>query len=380
MAAKNSTWDDWVNEACQIPVALFETIIRQHGVQNESREVQIKVVAAHLKRLHDEDYLRKEVALLKIDSEPLLEGVEELAFNSLAFVLWAMPQENPIPKVIFEKMRRLRRKKEKYQPVLEADELTAEETKVLAEAMKWERGDGRFGIRIKGDIEHGIVFGQDRLALIWAITRAIQNRHPGTEGFTVMDYIDYYGLDDNGRIYDETVERFQRLTSNRIEVWWSNSKNHRMELMTTYLSDALIARPRKDKRKYEDEPIPKNQAALSRTLWSEIVHKRIVQLDANVVRQLKDSPGALDLYQFIAAKIFRITERMKIPLDELAEQLGMRPRQQKSHVRQTIKRWVAQIAGATGWALELKTEPKDILVIYPSRKKLGTKDPQMIGH
>ncbi|MBI1828238.1 MAG: replication initiator protein A [Thaumarchaeota archaeon] len=305
--------------------------------------------------------------------------VRDYLFNDINFALWCMPQENPIPVDIYKKMMKLKSLQYNGLPVKPTDELTGEEKIRLVDSLSWKRGTEKFGVEITGSLRSGIPFGQDRLMLIWAISQALKAGEPNVIGFFVKEFLDYFKIHAIGRAYDEVQERCDRLQEANIRVWWTaNEKKY--ELKCNYFDSALIVRPKKTSSKEQDAI---NVITLHLSLWAHLAKENYVWLHPDVIRELKDSPGALDLYQW--ACVYAFKGKMKsVPITDLFMQLGMKEDQPFKNKKTSLKRWIAQVNSAvskdnlqgagTNFTLTLQEEKMkhqlDSLILHPASKKL----------
>lgn len=362
-------------KAKELPKKKFDELVTKTEVKNSDYWVQLLSVATLLQQ---EDKIRMEAQAKKIALIPPRD-VNQYLFNDLNFVLWAMPQENPIPQSIYNKMIYLRRLQAESLPIAVEDELTIEEKAKLLDSITWKRGDDKFGVKMIGSVESGLPFGQDRLLLIWAITEAIKKGEPRVIGFYVKDFLAYFGIDTKGRAYDEVEERCERLKGTNIKVWWTTPKG-KFQLECNYLDSVLIFRPKKTKPKGNDieEKEKQNTITLHLGLWAHLTKENYVWLHPDVIRALKDSPGALDLYQWACAYAFK-NKIKTTPLKELFGHLGMKEDQLYKHKKSSIKKWIGQINNAvsnkqvfgagTHFMLELQEDKnkqgKDLLILHP---------------
>jgi hypothetical protein len=353
----------------------FEELCLKGKVQSEDYGTQLTVVAALLQHYAR---IRLEASAKQINVVPPPD-VSKYLFNELNFVLWSMPQENPIPSQLYKKMLQLKSLRENHKSIPEEFELTEQETLVLQKALIWQRGNANFGIKIVGNIESGIPFGQDRLVLIWIITQCLKAGVPSVIGFKIKEFLDYFGIDTKGRVYDEVGERFERLKQASVTVWWVG-ESKRFELKCNYLDSVLIIRPKKGKDKSQDEV---SMVTLNLSLWAHLAKENYVWLNPDVVRELKDTPGALDLYQWACAYHFKAKIKT-IPLIELSLQMGMKDSQPYFKKKQSLQRWATKInktvnkanlkGPGTNFTLEIQNgqlkKGKDLLIVRQSKDQI----------
>lgn len=362
-------------KAKQLPKKRFDEIVAKTRVKSEEYWIQLLTVASLLQH---EDKVKLESQARKLTFIPPKEANNYL-FNDLNFVLWAMPQDNPIPQPIYNKMIKLKQAQRDNLSETEQDKLTPEESRQLLDSIVWKRGDENFGVKITGSVESGLPFGQDRLLLIWAVTEAIKAGEPSVIGFCVKDFLDYFKIDAKGRAYDEVEERCERLKETNIKVWWTTDKG-KFQLECNYLDSVLIFRPKKEKSKGNElEVKPRmNMITLHLGLWAHLAKENYVWLNPEVIKLLKDSPGALDLYQWACAYAFK-NKIKTIPLKELFIHLGMKENQLYKHKKSLVKKLIEKINAVVNdkevvgigshFELELQEDQSkrgnDILILHP---------------
>jgi hypothetical protein len=315
----------------------YKELIKKAKLEEHTENVQITMGAAFWRH---QDQMRILDEQDKINSLTIKApyNANEFLFNDLCFVLWAIPQENPIPTKLYDKMMNLKRRNRDKLLIHPTDELTTEEKALWLDSIVWKRGNDDFGIKIVGSPVSGIPFGQDRLLLIWVITQALKAKEPKVIGFQMKEFLDYFEIDTSGKSYDRLAERFDRLKESTVKIWWTK-ENKKFELSCNYLDMVAISRPKKRNGTYSEDL---NLVTLHINLWLHLVKENFVFLNPQIVKQLKEHPGALDLYQWSCAYSFR--QQIKtIPLEEIVQQLGMKAEQPLKYKKRAIKRWIDMI-------------------------------------
>jgi Replication initiator protein A len=318
----------------QLSPKRYQNLIKKAGLQEHPENIQITMGAAFW-RHQDQMQLLNEIDKTKILTINSLYNTNEFLFNDLCFVLWAMPQENPIPTNVYNKMMTLKKLNKDNLPILPSNEMTNDEKALWLDNLVWKRGNEDFGIEIIGSPISGIPFGQDRLLLIWVITQALKANQPQVIGFHMREFLNYFEIDTSGKSYDRLEERFDRLKESTVKVWWTK-ENKKFELKCNYLDTVAILRPKKRNSSSSEEM---NVVTLSTSLWLHLAKQNFVFLNPKIVKQLKEHPGALDLYQWSCAYSLRQKSKT-IPMEELARQLGMKTEQLTKHKKRSIKRWI----------------------------------------
>ena len=120
----------------------FDEIIINAKLHKAEPSTQLTYVASFLQH---EARVKIESKAKNISFTPPTQASDYL-FNDLNFALWSMPQENPIPLDIYNKMIRLKSLQYDGLPITPDDELTGEEKAKLVDSIIWKRGNDKFGV------------------------------------------------------------------------------------------------------------------------------------------------------------------------------------------------------------------------------------------
>lgn len=205
------------------------------------------------------------------------------------------------------------------------------------------RRNGRFLLRVVGDPDHGLPFGQDRLIPIWVATQAIRTRRREFSFDSGLQILNELGLARNGNNYRRLVAGFKRVflstvvfgtdASTKESTMWECSKVSFFDRVRLWTPNHLGESP---------DPGQRNYVRLSEAFWAEIASHPI-PVDAEVVRALANAPGALDFYMWLRWRAYGCTREQQIPLlglGGLADQLGSEGYTRERDFRRTLKRFL----------------------------------------
>jgi len=196
----------------------------------------------------------------------------------------------------------------------------------------WWRKSGNYILKIQPDYvpgtdgkpkNIGLPYGSiPRLILAWANAEAV--KHKSKElllGKSLADFMEKIGFESvtggkNGSITRLKTQAL-KLFSSKISLSYENESK-------LSISNALLA----DYAEYFWDPLHPEQQSLweSRIILSEKFYQLLlnapVPLDWRVLKALKRSPMALDLYMWLSYRIFNLDKPQKIRWDTLSEQFG----------------------------------------------------------
>ena len=274
------------------------------------------------------------------------EGKQSIAYNTRPFVLCGLPIKRP-PKQTLVHIRR----------------------------------NGAFFLRVAGDPEYGLPFGQDRLIPLWVATLAVRQKSRVVRFDTAAEILDTFNLPKDGRYYRRLVEGFKRVftatiffgTEDQLRkgTVWDWARFHFFDRMQVWYSKQLD-QPRLPSEDFE------NVIVLSEAFWKEL-EAHPIPVDLNVVRSLADAPGNLDFYMWVAWRCWKAKGTESLPLfgeAGLISQLGVGGYGAKWKFRQTLKRWIATTKALWPGCPAQLSEDGDHMVLHPARAVQAGEFPQ----
>jgi hypothetical protein len=218
----------------------------------------------------------------------------------------------------------------------------------------------------------GLPYGSvPRLILAWANGEVVQTNSrelilgKSLSGF--MDKIGFGGVTGgkNGSI-TRLKNQAMRLFSSKLTL------THQTDIKLT-VSNALLA----DHAEYFWDPVNPRQQSFwdSRVILSERFYQLLlsspVPLDWRILKSLKQSPMALDLYMWLSYRMFTLSKPQKIKWETLALQFGSeyeRVRDFRANVRKHIHK-----IKAIWQTLQLELENEETITLLPSRLLIASK-------
>jgi hypothetical protein len=217
--------------------------------------------------------------------------------------------------------------------------------------LMYERRNGKFTLHLVGHPEFGLPFGQDRLIPIFLATLAVRQRNPVLRFKSGAEMLEMFGMQRGGKEYRRLVAGIERIFGTTVYFRTEHSG-----------SDAkLISRARFHfvskthiwfDRSSTDGPSlshRENIIALSHEFFEEVTAHPIPS-DLEVIRLLAASPGALDLYLWLAYRTFTAKGSQAIPLfgpHGLQAQLGCTEYSRPRRFRAMLAQWLSTMASVS---------------------------------
>jgi len=207
------------------------------------------------------------------------------------------------------------------------------------------RRNGKFFLRVTGDPRFGLPFGQDRLIPIWVATLAIRQKNRVIRFSSGAEILRTFGLPAGGKEYARLVQGFKRIFSATIffgteeqlqaEAVWDWARFHFFDRLRVWYTRDI------DQATLPGEDF-QNIVVLSESFWNEI-QAHPIPLDLDVVKSLKDSPGCLDFYLWLAWRCWTSKRNERIPFFDatgLIHQLGTPEYTRERRFRQRVAQWL----------------------------------------
>lgn len=324
-------------------------LVKQRGIKVEKpkKEKKPKKLAANQKR-----QVRRK-GHFEVANKQRVAGKQELAYNSRPFVLCSLPVRKP-----------------------------------PAAVLEYVRTNGRFLLKLTGDQEYGLPFGQDRLILIWVATLAVKQNSRTVSFRSAAELLRAFNLPLDGKTYKRIVEGFKRIATSKITFRTDESNGPARPWEIYNLN--FFSRVRlwyKTGDNVEQETLPDDQFAnvvkLSEEFWEEIQnHKIPIELPA--IRALADSPANLDLYCWIVWRCWTASKSAnlagvptRIPLESLQGQLGVSERRCIRGFRWQMRDWLKKIENAWPACPAHLSKDGDYLEIEPGRAIIDQPERQL---
>ena len=234
---------------------------------------------------------------------------------------------------------------------------------------EWGRRNGAFTLGIQAGYGKGLPFGSyPRLVLAWLCTEAVVTRRRDIVlGDSLRAFMAGLGLTVSGGKRGTVTalrEQMTRLFSARVSAVYSpeNGKGWGFESVEVANRAALWW----DDKRPDQAGLWQSTVTLGERLFEEIIAAP-VPIDARILREIKQSPLALDLYLWLTYRVSYLSEPVGIGWDQLAGQLGAEyadPYEFAREVRKQLRRIAALWPG-----LNYAT-PRGRLVLHPSEPSI----------
>ena len=190
---------------------------------------------------------------------------------------------------------------------------------IKQEQTSFARTNGSYTLELTASAKIGLPYGvMPRLLLTYLITEAIKNKSPMVDlGDTVKKFFDQIGLDHGGRSYLTIRSQAERLFNtafllrydgierksgrietigNKYDMWWHGTDPTQATLYQNYVE-------------------------LSQDFYNEIKDNKF-PIDMQIIKEIKDSSLALDIYKWLTFRAFNIPHETAIHWGTLAKQFG----------------------------------------------------------
>jgi Plasmid encoded RepA protein len=245
----------------------------------------------------------------------------------------------------------------------------------------WGRRSGDYSLSIQPGgylddegkwISAGVPYGSiPRLILAWLNAEVLKTGSRELSlGKSYSEYLRKLGYKATGGVKGDMTRvrnQSQRLFSSKISLMYRGSGK-----MT--VANALLA----DYAEYFWDPVRPEQQSLweSKIVLSEQFFKVLksapVPLDWRVLKSLKQSPMALDLYMWLSYRMFSLKQPQKIKWETLSLQFGSQYKTIKGF-RENVRKHLRKVQSV--WQdLNLDLEQEETLTLYPSSLLIAPKE------
>jgi hypothetical protein len=187
----------------------------------------------------------------------------------------------------------------------------------------WFRKNGHVSIDVNSGTEDGIPIGlpygaYPRLILAFLVTQAVKTQSPMLYlGKSFTDFLKLIGIEKGGNTRKQLQKQLDRTLSASFAWTYRTDKQWSRENIQISHKSQLWW----DEKQPEQQSLWESYIKLNADFFNEII-RNAVPLDLRVLSILKNSPLGLDLYMFIAWRVFKIDKPVFISWQSLQEQLG----------------------------------------------------------
>jgi hypothetical protein len=231
------------------------------------------------------------------------------------------------------------------------------------------RKNGRFFLQVFGHPDFGLPFGQDRLVPIWVATQAIRLRSREFSFDSGHQILTELGLARNGKNYRRLMAGFKRVFMSSIVFGTDELTNHAPTFeyqKVSFFDHVKLWAPQLGGA---PSAAHENTIKLTEAFWAEI-SAHPIPVDADVVRALANSPGALDFYMWLRWRSFGCKVEIHIALagrGGLAEQLGAEQYGRARDFRRTIARYLETVRDFWPECPASLCRARPVLTVRPER-------------
>jgi hypothetical protein len=263
-------------------------------------------------------HVKKQALAIEAVRSAREEGKQHLGFNSRPFILCGLPIKRPKKGVLLHI-----------------------------------RKNGAFFLRVAGDPQFGLPFGQDRLIPLWIATLAVKQKTNGLVPRTITfnsaaEMLDSLGLPKDGYTYRRLTEGFKRVFASTIffgteqqlkdAAVFDWTRFHFFDRVRVWFSPGL------DQNTLPDDDF-RNMVVLSEEFRQEL-QDHPIPINLDVVKALANAPGKLDFYMWLSWRCFKAKGNESIPLfgsGGLLQQLGVEGYGRKRNFTKTVRTWLESI-------------------------------------
>jgi hypothetical protein len=216
---------------------------------------------------------------------------------------------------------------------------------------------------------YGFPYGNlPRLILIYLCTKAVQLKSPEIPlGSSMAEFMEEIGLSRNGRDHARLKEQLLRLLNCHIDIDWSAEGT--LEERKGILEKSQDARVASSYSLWWDEKEPSQHSLFQSSVrLSENIFKEImahpVPLDLAIIATFRRSPLAIDLYCWLAYRMWNLKAKTKIGWKTLHKQVGSQYNRERNFKAKAIT--ALKKIQATWKYLSFDFEEQH-LVIYPNQ-------------
>lgn len=233
---------------------------------------------------------------------------------------------------------------------------------------EFRRTNGLFNLTLLADSKIGLPYGiTPRLILAWISTEAVRtkNRHL-VLGRTLAAFMEELGLIPSGGRWGTITrlkDQMQRLFASSISCTYDDGKNWAIRNISPISSADLWWYPKHPNQ----ATLFESTLILNEDFFNEII-SRPIPIDIRVLKALKRSPLALDIYCWITYRMSYIKSCISIPWGILQVQFGSSYSSSPQGIRDFKRAFLREIKKVCLIYPDLKlSDSNNGLVLYPSK-------------
>lgn len=235
----------------------------------------------------------------------------------------------------------------------------------------FKRKNGNYTLVMTGHPDIGLPFGSiPRLEMIWITSEALKKKtREIVLGPTLSSFMAELGIPRTGAYIDRLKNQTKRLFSCSISCTYDDGKTWQIENVRTVKRASLLWEPNEKMDHSKNESI----LLLDQDFFDEII-TRPVPIDLNVIKTLKNSSLALDIYSWLTYRMSYLNRNTCIPWDSLHNQFGSNYANDKSGRYAFKKKFSEQMLKVLAVYPDAKVEKTDTgLILSPSPPHVSKK-------
>lgn len=197
----------------------------------------------------------------------------------------------------------------------------------MVKSSSFKRKNGNYSLVIKSDPDTGIPYGSiPRLIMIWITTEAVRKKtRELVLNHSLSSFMSELGIPRTGAYIERFKDQIKRLFSCSISCTYDDGDTWQIENVNTVKRASLTWSPQKDGSSKTNESV----LLLDTDFFNEIINSP-VPIDMNVIKKLKGSSLALDIYSWLTYRMSYLSRMTKISWESLHNQFGSDYAQDKS--------------------------------------------------
>jgi hypothetical protein len=244
----------------------------------------------------------------------------------------------------------------------------------------FKRKNGNYSLVMLAHPDIGLPYGSiPRLEMIWITSEAVKRKtREIVLGNSLNSFMSELGIPRTGPYIERFKDQTKRLFSCAISCTYDDGKTWQIENVKTVKRASLTWAPeQRDGLKKNNE----SMLLLDQEFFNEIIN-RPVPIDLNVIKRLKNSSLALDIYAWMTYRMSYLNKRTCIPWEALHNQFGSNYADDKSGRYAFKKNFTDQMLKVLALYPEAKVQKETIgLVLYPSKTHISKKNSSLnLGH
>jgi len=235
------------------------------------------------------------------------------------------------------------------------------------------RKNGHYSLTITANPEVGLPYGSiPRLVMIWVTTEAVRKKSRELViGGSLSSFMGELGIPRTGAYIERFKNQTKRLFSCAISCTYDDGSTWQIENVRTVKKARLTWAAESEHK--EDRKTNNSVLLLDKDFFEEIL-SRPVPIDLNVIKKLKTSSLALDIYSWLTYRMSYLKKMTNIPWGLLHDQFGSNYAKTKSGRYAFKKHFTNQMIKILALYPDanVKSEKKG-LIIYPSKTHIRNK-------